>query len=365
MQAHIFNTHDLVHLMTAGLPILLALPLLLRPQRTISDISMAVFLLTQGVTSFYFVMLYNVHLKDTTLFWLSPWQDIPLILVYACQGPALLWYTYAIAGRKMFWHQSDVKFAIFLGGATALQALVYVLAGGNEHFIPFSPAVTRGPALIIAITFGIRTLLVLREYESEIRERYSNIDEINLLWLSYLAYGFVGVWIMRTLGAGIIASYPALMLIACMVVIGLGRRTAERSEVTSAASNQPAAINEELVQRLEDLMTRVRIYQDPNLNLDGLADSLSVSPRTVSTLINTKFDQNFFDYVNGYRVEDAKSQLTDKPDKTIQRIFEDAGFNSKSTFNAIFKKRTGLTPSEFRKQNQVEIDTSVAEPEAH
>jgi AraC-like DNA-binding protein len=113
-----------------------------------------------------------------------------------------------------------------------------------------------------------------------------------------------------------------------------------------------------MIEKLDDLMSRVKLYQDPDLHLDGLADSMGGSTRSLSALINGHYEQNFYDFVNDYRVRDAQRQLEDPrlKSKTIQRIFEDAGFNSKSTFNTYFKKVTGKTPSQYRKAAHSEFD---------
>ena len=72
--------------------------------------------------------------------------------------------------------------------------------------------------------------------------------------------------------------------------------------------------------------------------------------------------KNFYDFVNHYRVQEAKEQLGNPAlsQKTIQRVFEDVGFNSKSTFNTIFKKVTGQTPSEYRRsQKRGDLDCAA------
>jgi AraC-like DNA-binding protein len=69
--------------------------------------------------------------------------------------------------------------------------------------------------------------------------------------------------------------------------------------------------------------------------------------------------KNFYDLVNGYRVEEAKRLLLDPKNTnyTILSVGFEAGFNSKTTFNTVFKKFTGLTPTDFRKK---ELNSSVA-----
>ena len=68
-------------------------------------------------------------------------------------------------------------------------------------------------------------------------------------------------------------------------------------------------------------------------------------------MINSKFGQNFYDFVNHYRIEEAKSIMVSNTDdkKTILEILYEVGFNSKSAFNNAFKKNTGKTPSEFKR----------------
>ena len=145
----------------------------------------------------------------------------------------------------------------------------------------------------------------------------------------------------------------SIVLIARMVILGLshGHNRTSRNGRTTNGNNGSFKPNPEMIAKLEDLMVRVKIYQDPDLDREGLADSLGVSPRSLSALINGHYEQNFYDFINKYRVLEAQTRLQDPKDGdlTIQRIFEDAGFNSKSTFNTLFKKATGKTPSEYRR----------------
>ncbi len=65
---------------------------------------------------------------------------------------------------------------------------------------------------------------------------------------------------------------------------------------------------------------------------------------------------NFYDYISKYRIEEAKSILSDQSsNKTVLEILYEVGFNSKSSFNTAFKKYTGVTPSKFKRNSQPEI----------
>jgi AraC-like DNA-binding protein len=95
-------------------------------------------------------------------------------------------------------------------------------------------------------------------------------------------------------------------------------------------------------------------YLNPELTIQHLAGQLKMNPRELSLLINQQLNQNFYDFIAKYRVEKAKELLILDGDKklTILEILYQVGFNSKSSFNTSFKKFTGLTPTDFRKQHQ-------------
>ena len=105
----------------------------------------------------------------------------------------------------------------------------------------------------------------------------------------------------------------------------------------------------ELHQQLLQLMQTEKPYLEPKLSLAQLAEILGVLPNHLSQIINQYEAKNFYDFVNSYRVEEfialAKKD-TDKNFNLLGLAFE-AGFNSKSSFNQVFKKFKGKTPSEF------------------
>ena len=92
------------------------------------------------------------------------------------------------------------------------------------------------------------------------------------------------------------------------------------------------------------------MYLNPNLNLKDISDELSISKGYVSNLINKHANKNFNDYINHFRVEEIKKMLIDSHFNkyTVLAIGLEAGFNSKSSFNNVFKKFTNLTPSAYK-----------------
>lgn len=97
-------------------------------------------------------------------------------------------------------------------------------------------------------------------------------------------------------------------------------------------------------------MEEKKSYKDPDITLAGLADKLELSPHLLSQLLNDRLSRNFNAFINEYRVAEVKTMLEDPANRDkLLAIAYDAGFRSKTTFNTIFKKCTGKTPREYRK----------------
>ncbi|MGD8305274.1 MAG: helix-turn-helix domain-containing protein [Ignavibacteria bacterium] len=113
--------------------------------------------------------------------------------------------------------------------------------------------------------------------------------------------------------------------------------------------------------RAKDYLTRLiksmeddKLFRENNLNLTALSKRLNIPQHHLSQILNEKLNQNFFDFVNKYRVEEAK-RLLNCPDYihyTILAIALESGFNNKVSFNYSFKKLTGSTPSQYRSTNR-------------
>lgn len=110
-----------------------------------------------------------------------------------------------------------------------------------------------------------------------------------------------------------------------------------------------------LAERLRIHMDSQKPYINPDLCLRDLAGQLEVYPHYITQVLSTLFNQNFYDFVNTYRVGEAKKLLTGNTDNlTILTIAYNCGFNSKSSFNRIFKQKTGLTPSGYKERTEFE-----------
>lgn len=195
--------------------------------------------------------------------------------------------------------------------------------------------------------------------------RKTKIERTVLTQIRFLAISCLILWIIAILRFAFDRTSQTNLLVplgVSIMIYGLGyielRNPAALSEKEEVPkynrSNLTAERSERYLKKLLHLMETEKPYIDSELNLQKLANALAIPPHYLSQTINEKLNQSFSEFINTYRVEEAKRRLLDPKMKhlSILAIAEDVGFNSKSSFNAVFKKQTNLTPSEFRKKTE-------------
>jgi ligand-binding sensor domain-containing protein/AraC-like DNA-binding protein len=129
----------------------------------------------------------------------------------------------------------------------------------------------------------------------------------------------------------------------------------KRGSVEKKAKHKTAPLNlgfaEECITKLNYLMEIERLYCDADLSLHSLAEKISIAPYQLSQLLNENMKRSFADYVNGYRIEEAKKILRSSrgEHRKVYAIAIDVGFNTMAAFYKAFKKNTGMTPTEYKK----------------
>jgi AraC-like DNA-binding protein len=149
----------------------------------------------------------------------------------------------------------------------------------------------------------------------------------------------IAIWSMRI---PVFASYQPIVL-------------EEEKEVKKyAKSTLKEDQSDEIWNQIKELMEDKYLYRNPTLRLSDLVQEIGKPLPHVSQVINERMDMTFLDFVNQYRVKEAKELLCDEKVKsmTILAIAYEVGFNSKTTFYTSFKKVTGQTPSEYRKSKK-------------
>jgi len=228
--------------------------------------------------------------------------------------------------------------------------------------------------LIQFFFYAIVSLFVLKNYVTKIKDRFSSIERINLSWLKFVLIGFI-IWKSLLLSNSILwtnfqneipefafiilyifAEIIFLVFLSIMFLKGLkqpevflvkiGNHSNPKYEKTLLSDLK----KEEYKNRLLKYMKTEKPYLDPLIGLQELAQKLSIPPHDLSQVLNTSLKQNFFDFINSYRIEESKKIFSEdiSNKKTILEILYEAGFNSKSVFNLAFKKQTGLTPTQYR-----------------
>lgn len=158
-------------------------------------------------------------------------------------------------------------------------------------------------------------------------------------------------------------SYTALTKPSVFSVIrGFGNEQAELLFLPKMTVHRPekkysnSGLSEEdkanILSALQKTMTEQKPYLNPDLTINDLAAMIKCNRHHLSQVMNESLQQSFYDYINQYRVDEARQMLADplKEEFKIASIAYDAGFNSLSTFNDVFKKITGTTPSAYKKQ---------------
>lgn len=245
--------------------------------------------------------------------------------------------------------------------------------------------------LVYGIAYAVAALVLLRRHRRHVQAIYSNLSGVSLRWLLVLAVLNAAVWIAAFAGflirmTGIAEASAASVIVplgSTVVVFVIGYLQLGQVEIfvpRELASTTPAPVPVEpaapepvtrvaaslappayararlaeddalaLEQRIRSAMTERRLYQRPGLTLGELADEVAATPHEVSQVLSTRFQRNFFTFINEHRIEHVKAALatTDRP--VLDLAFE-AGFQSKSTFNSAFRKATGTTPREFRQR---------------
>ncbi len=235
-----------------------------------------------------------------------------------------------------------------------------ILSGGLAYNIYTVTLFCQIGAYILA------ALVVLRRYRVCIKDEYSAIDAINLSWLSFVLYGYLCSWftsvtsfVLHTTTGSIPTAWSVVSLFAFFIFFNvIFYKGLIRPELFGTIEEKPRYSTSKLGRddadayavRLGSHMDTAKPYLDPGITLKQLAEQLSIQPRFLSQVINEHYRKNFFDFINQFRIEEAKRMIMDPGSarKTMLAILLESGFNSKSSFNAAFKKQVGMTPTQFR-----------------
>lgn len=234
-----------------------------------------------------------------------------------------------------------------------------------------------GLILIQVILYTLLAYFEIRKHQKKILSFASDTIEIDLNWLEYIIISIFLLSITITLynvffNSSTLNAFTNLFLFIIILIVAYNSiKQKEIFPLDSNHRNEIIQINEgqqsgELKRKiipdsemailklqLSELMNQQKPYLDSELNLIKLSELSKMTPHHLSYVINNGFNENFFSFINTFRVEKAKELLVkeDKNKLSMLGIAFESGFNSKTSFNTTFKKITGQTPSEFKKRS--------------
>ncbi|MEZ4777257.1 MAG: helix-turn-helix domain-containing protein [Bacteroidia bacterium] len=345
----------------------------------------------------WFFMI-GLHLTAFYFFWSGMYLENPYLLGWdqpfpLMHGPFLLLYVCSLtqAGFRLRWKH----FLHFIPALVMYLALAPYLLGGADQLLNFLRQVQEmdfpwyyQPFIFMTqfsgLVYSAYCLWLLRKHKHQIESHFAYREQISLNWLRYLIVGLLGIGVIVALGIGIEGYLNVQMPIPREVVIfssviiwilfagffGIRQKaiftdnvadlnSAPRESMIPVSPSTPLYQNSglkpeeasELLPRLHDFMRQKKPFLEPRLTLPELAKVFQILPNHLSQLINEKEGKNFYQFINDYRLEEFKQRVTQPEYQhlSLLGLAMECGFNSKSTFNAVFKQNTGLTPSQYLK----------------
>jgi AraC-like DNA-binding protein len=280
-------------------------------------------------------------------------------------GPLLYFYLRSIVIQNYRLEKRDSLHLIFFVVYLVILIPRFAL-GKNSDYEFFLQKFIGSPWIFLILQFGyylIKTRNLKNLHQTNIQGAFSNVDRMDVSWLNLIIWTFIVIflfiaiatpWLIHGLN---LSSYYAISAVFFSLVsffIAFRGFQQKVSIPTSTNANvEPKGYSQDLAQMKEQLlayMEQNKPYLDPELTLVDLAKQVTMSRNQLSQVINNGIGDNFYNFVNKFRVEEVKTLIKNDAGKqyTLMSLANDAGFNSKSSFHKIFKKMTGLTPSQYR-----------------
>lgn len=215
------------------------------------------------------------------------------------------------------------------------------------------------------VLFLVAALKLHNSHRQQLMERFSEIEQCSLDWFKPVLVIWGVAWLMYAvefsisalgwfwIGSGKLLPILEASALAIFIQKALSQKVLNESEKALPRSTQIRAtlLSAEKMQliasKLERAMKEDKLFLQDNLSLNKLSESIGETENHISETLSQFLHTKFFQFVNSFRVEEAKKALQDT-DKLITSIAFDVGFYSKSTFNTAFKKVVGYSPSAYR-----------------
>ena len=268
----------------------------------------------------------------------------------------------------------------FLHGIPFLLCLIlnidFLLMSSFDKIDLVNSGSRRGGAVLITqllmvlqafVYLGFSTYLIIQS-KQQADDTLSNFNPKIFTWLWVLLSLYGVIWLLDLL-ARILGGNYVLVIVSDVIFISLiysvsmyqwrEPKLFKIEELVSVANNKRLKTKSEmfdnetgkvLLSNILEYMNDKKPYLDNKLTLDSLAKSTDLSSHYLSEVLNQYAGKNFYRFVNEYRVNFICERISAEQDSKILDLAMDAGFSSKSTFNAVFKQFKGITPTQYRKR---------------
>ena len=329
------------------------------------------------------LVLFSITLVDYVAYWTGYQMVFPHLIRLSNSftflfGPVLYLYIISIVKPdKLLQKKQLVHFIPFLG--LLIMDIPFYMLSADVKLEMLQAARASGDVSVRAMIIPFLKILHLGSYSFLIlmmvkytgfREHIKSpeLNKYSKQWLSVISYCFIGFTLS-------FASYYVLiytidfrveydyMISFAMTgfIFTVGYVAYINPDLIYEHENKPKYDNsnlteakaEEYLQSLIQAMESKKLYKEGDIRLNDLAEKLEIPSHHLSQVINDRLGQNFFEFINSYRVREARKLLKDPDNKdlTILHVAFESGFNNKTSFNRAFKEEIGTTPSKFRKNH--------------
>ena len=377
----LFNFHDVILLMTAMQCLFCFLLLCLTIDRNKrSTLFLALFLFAHALIPINELVMWGAEFKMTARDLFPSLYFFPMVayyidgaLLYLC-FKALVFKDFSLTKIDLFHFIPLLAYITFIGLVFYSKPQDIRLEMINSESFVYSASYVYMEFLskLIRVFYAIACFSLISRYSSRLQDTNSNMEKVHLSWLRALVIGFLLVMVSEAIlvaakiiniytnfsfslfvNIGLTGYYITFALVNLLVFTAVryfgAFEQVNEIKITKKVRDE-RFFQPELALSVDDAIRGGQIYMDPDITLDKLAESLKILPRDLSSLINRHFGINFYEFINRYRIEEAKRMLTSEKYRatTITDIYLKVGFNSKSVFYTFFKKLEGMTPSQCR-----------------
>ena len=315
-----------------------------------------------------------------------PDQHIPILradLIYPLTyGPFMWLYVGTLTGDVTQISRRHLLHFLPFASLSLVQLLTgWAPAPPNPELASFGTAIRVIGAVNLAVLLGYTGAVFWRlaRHDHEVLAHFSDLpNHVTLAWLRWMTAGITGVFLLMFLAA--LLSMPDLLPVHLMALVAFilllsffGLRqdrvfaATDRTEDNALSPDATAANKSKprydrsgltpdrakvIADRLETFMRAKQPYLDADLTIEALAKRMAVPRHHLTEVISEHHKKNFYLFVNEFRIQAVKQALMDptRSAETLLDIAYASGFNSKSPFNTAFKQLTGVTPSQYRRQ---------------